>query len=224
MNNILKRRPSAALVVAVVALSVALSGTATAALVMTGNNIRNGTIEGKDLANHTLGKKKLSKAALGSLLGRTGPAGAAGPQGAQGAPGPAGPAGPAGSSTTYVDNEPSSITADLTRVLEVAIPPGSYTAQVNMDILIKSGFATGEGECRFRAPGGSDLVLLGYTGPIFMGDVAASGQLDHRWISYGGAFTSSAGGVVELVCKSPGARLDSFHGDLTVTKVGEIVQ
>ena len=224
MKGITKRLPSPALVVAIVALSVALSGTATAALMMTGNNIRNGTVTGKDLANRTLAKKKLSKKAIASLQGRTGPAGPQGLQGAQGAQGAPGPAGPVGPSTTYVDNEPNSITAVQSRILEVAIPPGSYTAQVNMDILIKSGFATGEGECRFRAPGGSDLVLLGYTGPIFMGDVVGSGLLDHRWISYGGAFTSANGGVVEMVCKSPGARLDSFHGDLTVTKVGEVVQ
>ena len=220
MKRIIKR-PSAALVVAIVALSVALSGTATAALVMTGNNIRNGTITGKDLDDRTLAKKKLTKQAIRSLKGQTGPVGPQGSQGVQGAPGPAGPVGP---STTYVDNEPSPITAVQTRILEVPIPPGSYTAQVNMDLLIKSGFATGEGDCRFRAPGGSDVVLLGYTGAVFMGDVAGSGHLDHRWISYGGAFTSANGGVVEMVCKSPGARLDTFHGDLTVTKVGEIVQ
>jgi hypothetical protein len=92
-----------------------------------------------------------------------------------------------------------------------------------MDILTKSGFASGEGECRFRAPGGSSPVLLGYTGPIVMGDVAGAGHLDHRWISYGGAFKSANGGVVEMACKSVGAKLDTFHGDLTVTKVGELV-
>lgn len=220
MRSIMKRRPSAALVVAIVAMSVALSGTATAALVMTGKNIQNGTITGQDVKNRTLAKKKLSKKAIKSLQGRAGPAG---PQGPAGVPGTQGAAGPVGPSVTYVDNEPNSITADLTRVLEVSIPPGSYTAQVNMDILIKSGFATGEGECRFRAPGGSSPVLLGYTGPIFMGDVVGNGHFDHRWISYGGAFRSANGGVVEMVCKSPGSKLDSFHGDLTVTKVGELV-
>jgi len=220
VKSIIKRRPSAALVVALVALFVALSGTATAALVMTGKNIKDGTVTGKDLKNRTLGAKKLSRKAIASLQGQAGPAG---PQGPQGVPGAEGAAGPAGPSITYADNEPKSeITPELTRILEVTIPPGSYSAQVNMDLFIGAGSATGEGECRFRAPGGSSPVLLGYTGPIAMGDVAASGHLDHRWISYGGAFTSPGGGVVEMVCKSPGSKLESFHGDLTVTKVGAV--
>src|SRR5262245_47909075 len=63
MRRIIHRRPTPALVVALVALMLALSGSATAALVMTGSSIKDGTITGKDLANRTLGSKKLSKRA-----------------------------------------------------------------------------------------------------------------------------------------------------------------
>jgi hypothetical protein len=88
--------------VALVALFVAFSGTATAALVMTGKNIKDGTITGQDVKNRTLGTKKLSKKAVTSLRGQrgvtgpqgpAGPQGAAGPQGSNGDPGPKGPPG-----------------------------------------------------------------------------------------------------------------------------------
>jgi hypothetical protein len=93
MSSIIKRPPSPALIVAIVALFVAFSGTATAALVMTGKNIKDGTITGKDVKNRTLGTKKLSKKAVSSLKGQRGPAG---PQGPKGDPGAAGAKGDKG--------------------------------------------------------------------------------------------------------------------------------
>jgi hypothetical protein len=69
MSSIMKRRPSPALVVATVALFVAFSGTATAALVLTGRNIKDGTITAKEVKNSTLGTNKLSNKAISSLKG-----------------------------------------------------------------------------------------------------------------------------------------------------------
>jgi hypothetical protein len=46
--------PSPAMVVAVVALVVSLGGSAYAALVITGKNIKNGTVTGADIRNHSL--------------------------------------------------------------------------------------------------------------------------------------------------------------------------
>jgi hypothetical protein len=96
MRGIVKRRPSPALVVAIVALFVAFSGTATAALVMTGKQIKDGTITSKDLRNRTLGTNKLSKKAVSSLKGQRGPAGAQGPRGEAGVQGVQGPKGDTG--------------------------------------------------------------------------------------------------------------------------------
>lgn len=90
MRSTLKQKPSAAMVLALVALFVALGGSATAALVVTGQVIKNGTVTGDDLKDGTLGKKKLSKRALRALRGSTGPPGAQGPVGAQGDQGPKG--------------------------------------------------------------------------------------------------------------------------------------
>jgi len=112
--------------VAYLALFAALGGSAYAAVTVTGKNIKDGTITGRDVKNRSLGTTKLSTTAVSSLTGQRGPAGpqgengergpvgptgAIGPKGeagpagakgetgsagAQGAPGPAGPAGPSG--------------------------------------------------------------------------------------------------------------------------------
>jgi hypothetical protein len=57
-------RPSAALVVAIVALFMALGGTSYAALKITGNNVVNGTLSGVDVHNRSLGGKELKKNTL----------------------------------------------------------------------------------------------------------------------------------------------------------------
>ena len=89
-----RKRFSPAMVVAMFALAVALSGTAVAgtAALITGAQIQNGTIKMVDL-------HPSAKAALMGQRGPTGPAGArgaTGPAGPAGATGPAGPAGPQG--------------------------------------------------------------------------------------------------------------------------------
>jgi hypothetical protein len=203
-------RPSPALVIAIVAMFVALSGTATAAFVITGDNIRDKSVTARDLKNHTIGTKKLTKRAISSLKGRNSDTGV---------PGPAGPAGPAGPSTAYADNVPGPITDQFTRVMEVAVKPGSYTAQVNLEVHATG--ANGQVECRFRALGGTP-TLLGYSGVLFLGDVPASGHIDSRFISYGGGFTTTENGIVELVCKRGLNPVESIDGDLVVTKVGAL--
>jgi Collagen triple helix repeat (20 copies) len=82
--------------VAYLALFAALGGSAYAAVTVTGKNIKDGTITGKDVKNRLLGTSKLSATALSSLAGRPGPAGPAGPQGPKGDTGQRGPAGPTG--------------------------------------------------------------------------------------------------------------------------------
>jgi hypothetical protein len=54
MLSRLKRRPSPATVIALVALFVALGGTSYAALVITGRNVRNGSLTGADVKTNSL--------------------------------------------------------------------------------------------------------------------------------------------------------------------------
>ena len=90
----LSRRHTTA--VAYVALFAALGGSAYAAVTVTGKNIKDGTITGRDVKNSSLGTDKLSPSAVSSLAGRPGPAGPQGAQGDKGERGPAGAAGPQG--------------------------------------------------------------------------------------------------------------------------------
>ena len=82
--------PSAALVVALVALFAACSGTAVAAKLITGKQIANNTVTGADVKKGSLQATDLSgkaRAALQGATGAQGPAGPAGAKGADGAPG-----------------------------------------------------------------------------------------------------------------------------------------
>jgi hypothetical protein len=139
MRSILKRlsrRHGTA--VAYLALFAALGGSAYAAVTVTGKNIKDGTITGRDIKNRSLGTNKLSATAVSSLTGQRGPAGPqgekgehgpvgntgpagpkgeTGPAGAQGPPGPAGPPGPSGiSGWSY-------------HTVGMAIPPGQRVTE-----------------------------------------------------------------------------------------------
>jgi len=59
MGRLLRHRPSPAMIVSIVALFVALGGSASAVVVITSKNIKNGTIRGKDIHNRTITGKKL---------------------------------------------------------------------------------------------------------------------------------------------------------------------
>jgi hypothetical protein len=57
--------PSPAMVVAVVALIVSLSGSAYAAFVITGKNIKNGTVTTRDIRNHSLSGRDMRRDGIG---------------------------------------------------------------------------------------------------------------------------------------------------------------
>jgi hypothetical protein len=92
------RRPSPAMVVALMALFVALGGSSYAALRVTGKNVKNSSLTGADVKNNSLTGRDVKNLSSGdvkdsSLLAKdfkSGqlPAGAQGVQGVQGVPGP----------------------------------------------------------------------------------------------------------------------------------------
>jgi len=90
----LSRRHTTA--VAYLALFAALGGSAYAAVTVTGKNIKDGTVTGRDVRNASLGTSELSATAVSSLTGQPGPAGPQGPKGDSGERGPTGPQGPKG--------------------------------------------------------------------------------------------------------------------------------
>ena len=117
--------------VAYLALFVALGGSAYAAVTVTGENIKDATITARDVKNQSLGKNKLTPAAVRSLAGKRGPAGPQGaagdrgrngepgPAGRKGDPGPAGPQGPAG------PRGPIGVSGWEYRTAQLVIPPNS---------------------------------------------------------------------------------------------------
>ena len=115
MTSILKRLVRGhGTAIAYLALFAALGGSAYAAVQVTGESIKDGTVTGRDVKNRSLGTNDLSTTAVGSLKGQSGPAGPQGEKGEKGdpgekgapgekgekgdpgEPGPVGPAGPTG--------------------------------------------------------------------------------------------------------------------------------
>ena len=105
------KKPSAATVIATLALFVALGGTGYAAAALApnsvgsaqikpgaveGSDIKDGAVDGNAIKSGSISVTDLSKGALNGLDGKDGAPGPAGAGGAKGATGPAGPAGPAG--------------------------------------------------------------------------------------------------------------------------------
>jgi len=88
------RMPSAATTIALIALFVASAGTAVAGIVITGANVKNGSLAGIDVRNGSLTTLDVKNRSLLPLDFKRLPAGVAGPTG------PAGPQGPAGQAGT----------------------------------------------------------------------------------------------------------------------------
>ena len=66
MNRILRRKPSPALVISLIALFVAMGGTAYA-LVITGANVKNGSLTGKDLKKNTITGTQIRESKVGKV-------------------------------------------------------------------------------------------------------------------------------------------------------------
>jgi hypothetical protein len=109
------RRPSPALVISIVALVAACAGSAVAATVITGKQIRNGTIQGVDIKNSTIQSGKLSKG-IQNILKKKAPAAPT----ARNAIEQVRKAGP--------ENQPAN---QLLRVTSMTIPAGAYVITAN---------------------------------------------------------------------------------------------
>lgn len=141
MKKVLARlvRQSPAMIVAMLALFVALTGTAvatTSALLITGKQIKDGSITGLDIKNKSLGVADLASKARGArgargLAGPPGPAGAAGAAGAQGLQGPQGPGArwAAVASDASIVRQSGGITAAVAEEM-----PGIYIVDFGADI------------------------------------------------------------------------------------------
>lgn len=108
------KKPSPAMVVALVALTVALGGTAAAGTKL---------ITGQQIKDHSIGLVDISTLAVDKLHGQRGPAGPPGIAGAIGDPGPSGGFDPA--KVSYVQGPPANFLVGQVATVEAICPAGN---------------------------------------------------------------------------------------------------
>jgi hypothetical protein len=206
MLNDLRTRLTFANVTSVVALFVALGGSATAAVLINGKDIKAGTIAGKAIKVNTIGSEKIKN---GSLLstdfkagqlpagarGPGGPQGAQGPQGAAGANGVNGQGGATGPSDIYAAGVAGGSASQVTTTAPVVIasttvPAGSYLLGAKANLALVSG--TPSAFCRLASPSGG---AWDYVNPAL-----SAADPGPKFVSLAGADTFATPTVVTFEC------------------------
>ena len=147
--------PSKATCISTVALLFAVTGTATAAGLITGAQIKDNTVGSPDLRNNAVASQDIKNNSVSSLdvqdgslksvdfaAGEltTGPAGPAGPAGAMGPAGPAGAAGAPGVSGLEIVNVQSASDSVSPKVLTANCPAGKKLVGGGGRIINQAGF------------------------------------------------------------------------------------
>jgi hypothetical protein len=173
----IRSRVTFANVTSVVALFVALGSSATAAVLITGKNVKNGSLTGADIKNSSLGSGDVKD---GRLLAKDFKRGQlpAGPQGRPGATGAAGPAGPAG---------PRGATGATTVVVRSAVGSDAYQGVASCQ----------PGE---RATGGGVVPNGGGATYVYQSRPAETSGTPTGWYGY---MTGGTGVTVYVICASP---------------------
>lgn len=140
MNTITKRnRPKFSTVLAVLALFLAIGGTATAANgLINGKKIKPGTVSAKQLKNKTITKSKLAPSTLDALKGAQGPKGE---KGEKGIPGPQGVPGPKVVNTYSTSGNSGNVQANdkVTVASFNNLPSGNYMVIAKAVIFAQTG-------------------------------------------------------------------------------------
>ena len=133
MFGLRRFKPSGSMVISLIALVMAMSGTAVAASLITSKQIKDGTIQTQDLAKKALAQLKGKSGAPGpaGAAGAKGDKGDAGDAGPTGPTGPAGDTGPIGPSDAYASNDPS-YPHNNTWMISKNLPAGKYVIQASM--------------------------------------------------------------------------------------------
>jgi hypothetical protein len=156
MRHVFRRRPSAALVVACVALAVALAGTGYATVRLPRNSVgtaqlkKNAVVSSK-VKNYSLRRVDFKPGQV--PRGATGPPGPAGPAGPQGPPGVAAPgyvAQVVSQTSTTVSRTSSATFVDLPGAAQALTVPTGETARLYIWFTAESACSGGTGSCRVR--------------------------------------------------------------------------
>ena len=221
MKKVLVRmaRQSPALIVAMLALFVALTGTAvaTTSALIGSAQIRNNSITGVDVKNRSLRPIDFRGSVRGprglrGLTGATGATGAAGAQGAQGVQGPIGPSNGYGADSEGAD---LTWTAAEQTVQTLNLPAGSY-------VLTGKVLANNDGaglpivQCDLKVGG----VVIDNGNNIVPGANGAAAE--RLYLSQGAAVTLASASAVTIACDSSTATGEWEDRVLTAVKVGQI--
>jgi hypothetical protein len=172
-RNLLARRPSPAMVVAIVALVSSLTGGAVAATLIDGRDIKNGSITKKDLHKNSVNTKKVKNETLKAVDFAPGQL-KAGVQGIQGLKGDKGEPGQDGT-----DGAPGTPATKLWAI--VAVDNVANLASLSRNSGAVSAVRTSDGEGTFQVVFNQDIsacswqVSLGKpdTAPLVSGEISA---------------------------------------------------
>jgi hypothetical protein len=209
-----------AAVTSTLALVVALGGTSYAAVKITGNDIKDGTVTTADVKDHNLKLKDFSSSATHGL---TGPKGA---KGAKGDPGGKGDTGLTGPSDAYAVPSANSTLTGLgptaTVLGAVVLPAGSYVASGKTIITHNDGgnpqTDAGVTTCELQQPGtdgpATDLDVSNLRMP--------TGKLLSLTVTVQAAFTLDATTTIQFLCATSGTSNGAGASQFQVIKVGQL--
>jgi hypothetical protein len=197
--------------IGLVALIVALGGSAYAAATITGAGVKDGSLTGRDVKDRSLTQRDLR---IGSLpAGPQGQTGPAGPRGETGATGPQGAAGPRGPQGARGEAGPSQAVVAFLGQFDlpsagapvgpaVALPAGDWVIDVTglFDNITNSERDT---ECRLMAK--PELEIVGFTNSITLDATSDPGAEVPLVMTTAHRFASA--GQLQLECLGTGVRL-----------------
>src|SRR3954454_24702709 len=185
-----KRRPSSALIVAVVALVMATTGSAVAASLITSKQIKDGTIQTSDISKRALASLK-APAGGAAVTGPAGPAGAVGPAGSKGDKGDARIPGAVGPSDAYSVGNASD--SGSHPPLTLNLPEGNYVAFAKYSVFWPTA-ASANALCTLRDIAGHMVCLFASVEHTQVAQGSASGTIPVHLTS-AGSVTLTCGGT-----------------------------
>ncbi|MCW2990805.1 MAG: hypothetical protein JWM73_1399 [Solirubrobacterales bacterium] len=198
------RKPSPALVVSIVALVVALSGTAVAAkiLITSSAQIKNRTISGLDLKDGAITRRQIANSTLQALAGTASPGGTAAIE-------------------AHRQSGPDMPNGGSTQILDLALTPGVYAVFAKTTI---TPFVTDNGLLNTLAKDnktiGAECTLdVNGTGDFAISPVVSPGSTNPTTVNVQVTRTLDAPGKATLTCKVDQAHWQAANTSIIALKV-----
>lgn len=205
----MKKRPSFTTVIAMLALFIAIGGTATAASgLINGKKIKNGTIAGKKIKNETITSGKIAPATIAALQGARGEKGEKGEKGDAGEKGAKGDAGAPGVDigiTTFTEsgtknNQAANVETSIVDM--TGLPGKRYLAMATVSVY---SLGTSTVSCGLVASNGGGSTSATWSSPV-------NGSRTTLPLTF---TTSVATNHIELTC-NPGNSTGSYDGEVVL--------